>query len=146
MDSNTQSRISSLGSQAFQANCRITDLKRELARQKERLANTVEASRLHKWASEQFGLDNQANYVSASELAALSNVKLAQRYSAWLYGLLEGTSAEHSKESVLVIDSELDNETATLEQKVLSLKSEIARLEGQVSSLNSQINILAAGA
>jgi len=69
MDSNTQSRISSLGSQAFQANCRITDLKRELARQKERLANTVEASRLHKWASEQFGLDNQDTTINQQVLS-----------------------------------------------------------------------------
>ena len=145
MDSNTQSRISSLSSQIAQKEGRISYLRESISTLKRCLDDTSEARRLHSQAAYQFLADRSSSLKSTQALAAIKNAKISGQIAERITSQLSGWRFADYNESVDKNGQILDNEITRLEEEIKAKQKEIASLTYEITITQAQTRALIAG-
>ncbi|MDR0458934.1 MAG: hypothetical protein LBG68_00515 [Coriobacteriales bacterium] len=145
MDSNTQSRVSSLSSQIAQKEGRISYLWESISTLKRCLDDTLEARRLHSQAAYQFITDRSSGIKSTQVLASIKNAKISGQIAERITSQLSGWRFADYNESVDKNGQILDNEITKLEDEIKVKQKEIASLTYEITIAQAQTRALIAG-
>jgi len=144
MDALTQAQINSLNTQMRQNSTRIEALRQEVAALRDRLDKVAQAQVKYGRAVEGFQTDGYNARRTASDLEAMRNVKLAQRFAESMTGLMTGPRYKSADMAVGAIGEDLKRERTRLEREIEAKESEMRSLQSLNSSLYRQVCYLSA--